>query len=386
MLRLKAVKRLDRYLLFEALPALGFGVLVYSVLVIVSVTLPRLQWIVGVPLPKLASWLALQFPAAFVQTLPVALVLTVLLAFGQLAANNELSAARAAGISVLRTTRAFIFLGAALTVLALALNQYVLPSTNARVGSLYWQLTGEESSGLSRLVKQNVPLGDYTLYFGGAGGNDVLRDVRLESWQAKTLTVVFADEARFVEDGLELSNYQLATLDIGALPNLDFSAAITKEDFEALAGQLVRTDNTPSEPDQRLTISVSESLDELVTNYSQGGFEDSRSLSELWTNTQADLNPKERRSTSTLFHRKLAEPFANLTLLLVAVPLSLLYASRRSVAFGLSLGVTVAWYLLFTFGQLYAQAGQIPPWLGVWGANITLAVAGLGLLVRLRWR
>lgn len=380
------MKRLDRYLLLEALPALGFGVLVYSALVIVSVTLPRLQWIVGVPLPELASWLALQFPAAFVQTLPVALVLAVLLAFGQLAANNELSAARAGGVSVLRTTRAFIFLGTVLTVLALALNQYVLPNSNARVGSLYWQLTGEEGSGLLRLVKQNVPLGDYTLYFGEAGADNVLRDVRLESWQAKTLTVVFADEARFVEEGLELTQYQLDTLDIGVLQDLDLSAATTKEDFEALAGQLVRRHSSPSEPGQTLTLNVSETLDELITNYSQGGFEDSRSLSELWADTRADLNPKERRSAHTLFHRKLAEPFANLTLLLVAVPLSLLYASRRSVAFGLSLGITVAWYLLFTFGQLYAQAGQVPPWLGVWGANIVLAVVGLGLLVRLRWR
>ena len=386
MLRLTAVKRLDRYLLFEALPALGFGILVYSTLVIVSVTLPRLQWIVGVPLAELGSWLALQFPAAFVQTLPVALVLAVLLAFGQLAANNELGAAQAGGVSVLRTTRAFILLGAVLTVLGLALNQYVLPYSNARVGSLYWQLTGEESSGLLRLVKQNVPLGDYTLYFGRAGANDVLQDVRLESWQAKTLTVVFADEARFVGNGLELSGYQLNTLDIGALRDLDLAGATTQAEFEARAAQLVRTQNISSDPAQSLTISVSETLDDLITNYSQGGFEDSRSLTKLYEDTQSDLNPGERRDADILFNRKLAEPFANLTLLLVAVPLSLLYASRRSVAFGLSLGVTVAWYLLFTFGQLYAQAGQIPPWLGVWGANIVLALVGLGLLGRLRWR
>ena len=42
---------------------------------------------------------------------------------------------------------------------------------------------------------------------------------------------------------------------------------------------------------------------------------------------------------------------ANLSLLLVAIPLSLLYAASRSVAFGLSLVVTLLWYLMLTFGQ-----------------------------------
>ncbi len=64
---------------------------------------------------------------------------------------------------------------------------------------------------------------------------------------------------------------------------------------------------------------------------------------------------REQRNAAVLFHRMLAEPFASLVLLLVALPLSLSYARSRSVAFGLSLVVTLAWYLLLTLGQLLAQ-------------------------------
>lgn len=81
-----------------------------------------------------------------------------------------------------------------------------------------------------------------------------------------------------------------------------------------------------------------------------------------------------------LFHRKLAEPFANLTLLAVALPLAVLHARSRSVAFGLSLAVTLAWYLLLTLGQLLAQAGVLPVWLGLWFGNALLLLLGLYLL------
>ena len=81
-----------------------------------------------------------------------------------------------------------------------------------------------------------------------------------------------------------------------------------------------------------------------------------------------------------LFHRKLAEPFANLTLLAMALPLAVLYARSRSVAFGLSLSVTLAWYVLLTLGQLLAQAGVLPVWVGLWFGNALLLVVGLYLL------
>jgi len=84
--------------------------------------------------------------------------------------------------------------------------------------------------------------------------------------------------------------------------------------------------------------------------------------------------------------RRLAEPFANLVLLLVALPLSLGWARGRGVAFGLSLVVTLAWYLLSTLGQFAAQSGSLPVTVGPWIANAVLGGIGLILLARLRTR
>ncbi len=374
--------KLDRYFLKEAIPALCFGLLIYSGLAVISVTLPRLQWIVGTPLAGLSYWLILQLPQALVQTLPIALVLSVLLAFGRLATSNELLAIQAGGISIGRGARIFLMLGLLLVSVALVMNERVLPATNAKVGSLYWQLTSGGSSGLWRLAAQNIPLDGYTLHFEQADrGSDDLINVRLESWQDKELTVLFADRGRFTEGGLELSAYQITTIDLAALRQEGLTA-------EELLTQVLRRFSLAPQPEQTLLITTSSSMDELITRFSGGGFEDSRSIREAYLDAQdLQLSERERRLAAVLFHRKLAEPFANLSLLLIALPLSLLYAASRSVAFGLSLVVTLAWYVLFTIGQLFAQAGVVPVWLGVWLAHGVLGSLGLYLLlVRVRLR
>jgi lipopolysaccharide export system permease protein len=367
--------RLDRYLLKEALPPLLFGLLIYSSLAVISATLSRLQWIVGTPLGALGQWLLLQLPTALVQTLPISLVLAVLLAFGRLAATNELQAVQAGGIPLVRSSRVFIMLGLILATLALVMHQYVLPETNARVGGLYWRLVSGGDSGLFRLAQRNIPLEGYTLYFRQANREtDDMIDVRLEKWDDKLLTVIFAERGRLTNRGLELFGYQINQLDLASLNSQASS-------LEAQLRQLVRQANTAPNNQQALTIKVSQSENDLVARFSEGGFEDTRSLSETYDDARDETLPlEERRRANVLFQRKLAEPFANFTLLLVAVPLSLLYASSRSVAFGMSLLVTLVWYLLFTVGQLFAQAGSVPVWLGVWLGNLVLAVIGIYLL------
>jgi lipopolysaccharide export system permease protein len=372
-------RRLDRYFFKEAIVPLLFGLLIYSSLAVVSVTLPRLQWIVGTPLGNLGIWLLLQFPAALVQTLPIALVLSVLLAFGRLATNNELQAVQAGGVSLARSTRIFILLGIILAGAALLINEWVLPKTNARVGSLYWELTsGKGNSGLWRLAAKNIPLDGYTLFFNKADRKtDELLSVRVEAWdtEQKQLTVLFAERAKFTEEGLLLLNYQVDSLNLEAL-NQDYQTA------EELLPKLVLRHSLAPSPEHSLLLKTSDSFDDLVTRFSEGGFEDSRSIREVYQDANdPTLSDDERKKAAVLFHRKLAEPMANLSLLLIAVPLSLLYAGSRSIAFGLSLVVTLAWYLLFTLGQLFAQAGSIPIWLGVWAANIVLVAIGLYLLV-----
>jgi lipopolysaccharide export system permease protein len=369
------VKRLDLYLLRECLPPLLFGLALYASLIILSATIPRVQWIVGVPVSQFLYWLLLQFPAAVVQSLPIAVLLAVLLAFGRLATSNELLPVQAGGIPLSRLTRVFLLIGVLATSAALYLNERVLPTTNAQVAGLWWQLTAE-GSGLFRLIGQSISLGDYSLHFGATDRHtDEIFGVRLEAWEGKTLTVIHAERARFEGHSLELFGYDLVVLDLRALEADGERAA------EEVLQSLVRMQSRAPSPEASLAVTIERSLDDLIARYGGGGFEDSRSVREVYEDSRdARLSPSERRQAAVLFHRRLVEPVANLTLILVAVPLAILYARSRSVAFGLSLVVTLVWYLLLTLGQLFAQTGALPVWLGLWAGNLALGALGLYLL------
>lgn len=372
----KPFRIIDRYLLRESLPPLLFGLVLYSSLAVVSITIPRMEWVVGTPVIPMLGWLAVQLPQAMVQSFPIALVLAVLLAFGRLATDSELPALQAGGVPLKRTAGVFVGLALVCTLLVLALNQFVIPYTNTQTTRLYWELTAGQT-GLFRLARQTLPVDDFTLHFQRSEERgQVMADVRILRWDDQVLTVLRADKARFEGVDLVLTGYRIDTLDLAALDDAGGDPAATLE-------RLVRLRNVPADAGAELTITTSTDLEELVTRFGQGGFEDARSITRLYTDSQnASVSASERRQTRVLFHRKLAEPFTNLALLLVAIPLSLKYARTRGVAFGMSLIVTLAWYLFYTFGQMFAQSGQLPVWLGAWLGNIVFAAVGAGLMLR----
>lgn len=369
--------RLDRYLLREASPPLVFGLLLYGGLVVVSGVLPRLQWIVGTPVAELAWWMALMLPQALVQVAPIALVLAVLLVFGRLASDQEVTAMQVGGVPLRRVAFVFVALGLLAGVASLAVNQWVVPRANVAVVDLYWRLTTDRS-GLFRLVGQQLPIADLTLTFDDAARDGSLSDVRIERWDGDEVTLVRAERGAFEDGVLVLYGHRTQRLDLAALDDVD---AAPEDTLRAL----VRLDARAADPDAPLEVTVTLSQEELIARYSGGGFEDARSLIDLARDAgDAALPPGERRLSAVLLQRKLAESVANLTLLLVAVPLSLGYARSRGVAFGLSLVVTLVWYLLLTFGQLFAQTGVVPVWIGPWAGTVGLALIGAVMLARLR--
>src|SRR6056297_1650067 len=328
-----------------------FGALLYSILAVTSTTLPRLTWLAGASVPELLRWLAAQLPTALAQTMPIAMVLAVLLTFGRMEGDKELLALRAGGVALGRIIAPMLVLGALATAGTLAVYQWVTRRTHAWVATEYWRMTAG-GTGLFRLAGQALPVGEFALTFDRtAGRGSRIEGVRIERWEGERLTLVRAESAVF--QGTDL----------------------------------ILLDNRAPDADATLRLSVGVSEDELVSRFSRGGFEDARSLTglaEAWDATEA--GDTERRTAGVLFMRRLAEPFANLVLLLVALPLSLGWARGRGVAFGLSLVVTLAWYLLSTLGQFAAQSGSLPVTVGPWIANAVLGGIGLILLARLRTR
>ena len=111
----------------------------------------------------------------------------------------------------------------------------------------------------------------------------------------------------------------------------------------------------------------------------EGGFETPGALSEM---TLAQLgrqavravNPLDRRRAQVEWHKRLAFPFACLTLTWITFLVALRgkrFSTRPRTVVAI-LFVALAFYLLLVAGQNLASSGRIVPWLGVWFSNLLL--------------
>ncbi|MBV9496828.1 MAG: LPS export ABC transporter permease LptG, partial [Acidobacteria bacterium] len=94
-------------------------------------------------------------------------------------------------------------------------------------------------------------------------------------------------------------------------------------------------------------------------------------------------DPDTYRLAWVEIHKKFSIPFACIVFGVLGLPLGI--TNRRggkSSGFSLSIGILVFYYVLIINGEHMAGAGKIPPWLGMWGANIVLLALGIFLLTR----
>jgi LPS export ABC transporter permease LptF/LPS export ABC transporter permease LptG len=94
----------------------------------------------------------------------------------------------------------------------------------------------------------------------------------------------------------------------------------------------------------------------------------------------ADSGAKSRESRVE-FHRRFAFPGACLVFALVALPVGARpRRGGRAAGFILAVSLVCAYYIVFVFCASLARDGSVPIWLGIWTANILMAVAGIALL------
>jgi LPS export ABC transporter permease LptF/LPS export ABC transporter permease LptG len=104
-----------------------------------------------------------------------------------------------------------------------------------------------------------------------------------------------------------------------------------------------------------------------------------RSLGDLWRD-----RGKGWRDARVELHQRFAFPVACLVFALIAVPLGA-QPRRGGRAAGSLLAVVViaSYYLLFIVGAGLARQGVLPPSVGMWIANVVLALIGVALLPRM---
>jgi lipopolysaccharide export system permease protein len=132
------VRILSRYILGQHFAPLGFALAALTCAMLVNQVAKQFGNLVG----KGLSWgvifevFALTVPFIVAMTLPMAVLVAVLYTFSHLAADNEITAMKASGISIGRLLAPVLGGAAVVSVIALAWNDQVLPRSNHRLRTL----------------------------------------------------------------------------------------------------------------------------------------------------------------------------------------------------------------------------------------------------------
>ncbi|HMG19512.1 MAG TPA: LptF/LptG family permease [Gemmatimonadales bacterium] len=132
------VRILSRYILQQHLPPLGFALAALTCAMLVNQVAKQFGNLVGKGLPwgVIFEVFVLTIPFIVAMTLPMAVLVAVLYAFSHLAADNEVTAMKASGVSVGRLLAPVLGGATLVGVIALLWNDQLLPRSNHRLRTL----------------------------------------------------------------------------------------------------------------------------------------------------------------------------------------------------------------------------------------------------------
>jgi lipopolysaccharide export system permease protein len=206
------VRLLSRYLLRELAGPFIFALAALTSLMLLSQIAKKFGALVGKGLPwtVIAEVFGLSVPFIVAMTLPMAVLLAVLYAFSHLAADNEITAMRASGISVYQVLVPVMAWGVFMSVFNFAFVDQVLPRSNARLRSLLIDIGRKKPTlELREQVINEVPPSQYFLRanrIDGATGR--LREVTIyDVGGDASRRIIYADSGfmAYAEGGTDLS-------------------------------------------------------------------------------------------------------------------------------------------------------------------------------------
>ncbi len=323
----------------------------------------------------IARIFAYTLPNALTVTIPMAVLVGILLGLSRLAADSEITAMRACGMGAWTFVRIVSLFSVAALAFGLLNSVFLAPRSAAALLALEDSL---KSSQASFEVQPRVFYEDfknYVLY---------VQDVRPAAGAAVWRHVFLADVAEPASPHITTADQALV---VNGAPGSDDAQTLRLHLMNGSQHQL-----TAGDPNQ-YEVSTFSSTDLPIQTGAQEDTHVSRSdtplhalpLRELWhrTKLRAVRGDPSRIHLIELYTR-FSYPFACLVLMLVGVPLGL--SSKRggkSTGFVLTILLVFLYYFLASVGTAFAKSGKLSPFLGVWGANLLFAVAGVLLLQQL---
>jgi LPS export ABC transporter permease LptG/LPS export ABC transporter permease LptF len=362
------VRIFTRYILREITGYALLGGVLFTFILFMRYLLPLMELTVrGVASPfDILRLIGYLLPGFFSFTIPMAVLVGILLGLSRLAADSEITAMRASGLGVLSFVRIVSIFAIFCWIAGLANSLYVAP--RAAQALLHYEDVSKTSQA-TVAIQPRVFYEDfknYVLYaqdvIPGANGTAIWRHVFIaDLTKPASPYIITANDATVLSGSAQTLRLELAN---GSRHDISTTDPDQYDIFK------FNTTELPMQTGQQEEDSHLSRRDTPMHALGQR---------ELWS--LAHTSGDAARPYLIELHNRFAFPTACLVLMLVGVPLGL--SSKRGgkgAGFVATLGLVFIYYFLSSVGIALARQGKVSPGLGVWGANILFAVAGLLLL------
>lgn len=370
------MRLLDRYLLREFLfwLAVFFGAfLVIWIAFDLSFELHRLQQF-HLRGKDILEYYIFEIPEFIPIAMPVSVLLALLYAVTNHARHNEITAMRAAGISLTRLCLPYVLSGFFLSMASLAFNEYVAPGAADRADEVLKKRVEHQQA--DRYLIQ--PLTFINFSVGGIG-----RVWNAPVYNTKTHQMSMP-QVSWPTNG---ASYVKLTADTAVWTNHAWLFA--GEVVENLNNLRILKTNALVVPE--FTETPRDILSEIKVNTYRGTSVKTRRadipLADIVTYLRLNPHPdrKMRNWLYTKLHGRFAGPFACLVVVFVAIPFAAA-SGRRNVFVGVAASIFIffAYFVLQQVGLTFGETGWMPPWLGAWFPNLFFGIGGLLMMSRVR--
>jgi lipopolysaccharide export system permease protein len=375
------MRLLDRYLLRELLAPFAYCLGGFLIFWITSDLFNRMgdfqeaRMHVG----DMAEYYVVKAPELLAIVLPVALLLALLYALTQHARHNEITAIRAAGVSLWRLALPYLAVGFLASGFLFYLNEF-------------WATDAEERAELVMARRAQTGHAKFNKHIVTNLGFVNTRDGR--NWTIKSLNVeTMAMSSPVIissqRDGSRVWFYASHAVHSNGV--WVFYNAREYRGDPATNAAPVPTIQEPVLPRPDLTETPEEIRSEVAISQQQSSIKKRHraeiSLANLrsYLALHPDLTPANKNWLYTKLHSRIAGPWKCLVVVLIALPFGAA-SGRRNVFAGVagSIVICFAYFALLEISLAAGTSGLMPPWLAGWLPNIVFTIIGVGLTTRVR--
>ncbi|MCX6622816.1 MAG: LptF/LptG family permease, partial [Acidobacteria bacterium] len=320
-----------------------------------------------IPMPRVLTYLFFLTPKLIYDYTPVSVLVAVLVTFGVLTKNNEVTAMKACGVSLYRMAIPVFIASLVLSMGLFVFDHYYVPEANRKQDAIRLEIKGKPVQTYLNPGRQWIVFNNFTriYYYKYFDPNDAVMGgvnvYELETKPFRLLRHVAAERARWAPS---LKSW---VFENGWSRDLDG----LKVNLRSFAGQTA-TFAELAEPPSNFLKEVKqdkqmnfEELAAYIHDLQQSGFDTVR--------------------LQVQFYKKFSVPLFALIMAMISVPFAFLTGNRGAMAgVGVSFGIGIAYLAV---NQLFEQVGnlnQLPPGVAAWAPDALFALAGTYLIARIR--